>query len=75
MNGLTPESVSFQEAERKEREERERRENEEYLKLKESFAVEDEGFEGREEDNDRNLLQDFVNYIKVSHIQDIFFRG
>ncbi|KAK2713016.1 DDRGK domain-containing protein 1-like [Artemia franciscana] len=53
-----------EEAERKEREERERRENEEYLKLKESFAVEDEGFEGREEDNDRNLLQDFVNYIK-----------
>lgn len=53
-----------EEEERKAREEKERREYEEYLKMKEGFSVEEEGFEENEEDNEMNLLQNFVSYIK-----------
>lgn len=38
-------------------------EHDQYLKLKEAFSVEEEGFE--EDDEDKNQLEDFVNYIKV----------
>lgn len=38
-------------------------EHEAYMKLKEAFSVEEEGFE--EDDEDKNQLEDFVNYIKV----------
>ena len=48
------------------REEKERQEHEEYMKMKEAFSVEEEGFdeEGGEGD-EKSLLQEFINYIKV----------
>lgn len=55
-----------EEAERKAREEKERQEYEEYLKLKQAFSVEEEGFE--EEDESSNLLQDFIKYIKDNKV-------
>ena len=42
------------------REEQERKEHEEYLLLKESFAVEDEGQETLDEDAQKNLLLEFI---------------
>lgn len=57
------------EDERKAREEKERQEHEEYLKMKAAFSVEDEGYEdGGREDEQNNLLQDFINYIKVLNV-------
>ncbi|KAF0292227.1 DDRGK domain-containing protein 1 [Amphibalanus amphitrite] len=53
-----------QEQERLEREERERREHEEYLKMKEAFGVEEEGFDEELEDEKESKLQEFLNYIK-----------
>ncbi|EEB11310.1 conserved hypothetical protein [Pediculus humanus corporis] len=55
-----------EEAEKRLREEKERKEHEEYLKLKEAFSVQEEGFE--ETEDNENLLQDFVNYIKQNKI-------
>ena len=55
-----------EEAEKRLREEKERKEHEEYLKLKEAFSVQEEGFE--ETEDNENLLQDFVNYIKVKFL-------
>uniref|UniRef100_A0AC34PV86 DDRGK domain-containing protein 1 n=1 Tax=Panagrolaimus sp. JU765 TaxID=591449 RepID=A0AC34PV86_9BILA len=52
------------EKEKMERLERERREHEEYLKLKESFVVEEEGQEAKSEEEKENLLKSFVDYIK-----------
>ena len=54
-----------QEQQRREREERERREHEEYLKMKEAFGVEEEGFDEELEDEKESKLQEFINYIKV----------
>lgn len=51
--------------ERKIREEKERKEHEEYIKMKEAFSVESEGFEEAAVEG-TNSLMDFVNYIKVS---------
>lgn len=56
-----------EEEERKIREERERKEHEEYLKMKEAFSVESEGFEEAAVEGS-NSLMDFVNYIKVTTI-------
>ncbi|XP_042229405.1 DDRGK domain-containing protein 1-like [Homarus americanus] len=51
--------------ERKAREEKERQELEEYMKLKAQFEVQEEGFdEAADEDNEQNLLNEFVGYIK-----------
>ncbi|XP_063695802.1 DDRGK domain-containing protein 1 [Culicoides brevitarsis] len=55
-----------EEAERKAREEKERREHEEYLKMKEAFSVEEEGYDEEEESD--NLLQEFVKYIKENKV-------
>lgn len=55
-----------EEEERKAREEKERREHEEYLKMKEAFLVEEEGYE--EGDEETNSLQDFINYIKDNKV-------
>lgn len=53
--------------EKKRQEEKERREYEEYLALKASFAVEEEGFdENVEEGSEGNKLQEFIQYIKVT---------
>ncbi|XP_012276096.1 DDRGK domain-containing protein 1 [Orussus abietinus] len=57
-----------EEAERKAREEQERREYEEYLKMKEAFSVEEEGFDEDDEDEQRNLLQEFLDYIKQTKV-------
>lgn len=56
-----------EEAERLEKERKEREEYEEYLKLKQSFAVDEEGFDGDvNEEDSQNKLQAFIDYI-VSH--------
>uniref|UniRef100_A0A914EIR3 DDRGK domain-containing protein 1 n=1 Tax=Acrobeloides nanus TaxID=290746 RepID=A0A914EIR3_9BILA len=59
------------EQEKAEREERERRELEEYLKLKEAFDVEDQGFEALDEEQSNNLIRDCIEYIKNSKIVNI----
>ena len=62
-----------QEQQRLEREERERREHEEYLKMKEAFGVEEEGFDEELEDEKESKLQEFINYIKVGASGDGVF--
>ena len=57
-----------EEAERKRIEEKERKEHEEYLKLKASFQLEEEGFDEEQEDDSANQLQAFIQYIKVMDI-------
>ncbi|XP_051866331.1 DDRGK domain-containing protein 1 isoform X2 [Pristis pectinata] len=50
-------------------EEKQRRDHEEYLKLKESFVVEEEGIEVQEtEEESENLLQMFIDYIKRTKV-------
>lgn len=54
-----------EEEERKALEEKERREYEEYLKLKASFNVDEEGFDEEGENcSEMDLLKEFINYIK-----------
>jgi len=50
--------------------EKEKREHEEYLKLKEAFSIEEEGQveEDVEEEDVKNLLQDFIDYIKSTKV-------
>ncbi|XP_060525380.1 DDRGK domain-containing protein 1 isoform X2 [Cylas formicarius] len=57
-----------EEEEKRAREDKERKEYEEYLKMKEMFSVEEEGFEEGEEGESDNLLQEFVNYIKHNKV-------
>lgn len=57
-----------EEEEKKAREEKEQREYEEYLKMKEAFSIEEEGFEEGEQGDEQNLLQEFVNYIKTNKV-------
>lgn len=59
-----------EEEERKKREEKERREHEEYLALKASFAVEEEGFDEDpvEGGGEENKLQTFIQYIKETKV-------
>ncbi len=61
------------EAERLAREEKERREHEEYLKMKEAFQVEEEGFDedGDAGDDQENKLKQFVDYIKASRTPSV----
>ena len=57
------------ETERLAKEEKERQELEEYLKLKESFAVEEEGYdEDTDETEANNKLQTFIDYIKSQKV-------
>lgn len=59
------------EAERIEREEKEQREHEEYLKLKESFQVEEEGYDehfNADEDSQTSKLNEFIDHIRRSKI-------
>lgn len=63
-----------QEAERLAREERERKEHEEYLKMKEAFSIEEEGYEEADESEKATLLADFIKYIqdnKVVVLEDL----
>ncbi|XP_022186384.2 DDRGK domain-containing protein 1 [Nilaparvata lugens] len=50
------------------REEKIRKEHEEYLKMKAAFVVEEEGFDETLEDNEGNLLKEFVKYIKENKV-------
>jgi DDRGK domain-containing protein 1 len=59
------EEEKHREMERKAQEEKERKEHEEYLKLKEAFSVESEGFDETEGDGESNSLMAFIQYIKV----------
>ncbi len=56
--------MAREERDRLEREEKERKEEEEYMKLKEAFEVEEEGFDQEENLDSQNLLQEFVVHIK-----------
>lgn len=55
-----------EEAARKIEEERKRKEQEEYEAMKAAFSVEGEGFDENPEEDKENLLQEFINFIKVS---------
>jgi len=58
-----------EEDERRAKEEQEKREEEEYLKLKAAFVIEDQGeAEILNEDESRNLLQEFIQYIEDSKV-------
>lgn len=71
------EEEAQKEKERQEKEEQERKELEEYLALKASFEVQEEGFEeeGQDsQDGSQNKLQQFINYIqeqKVVLLEDL----
>uniref|UniRef100_G1T3Q2 DDRGK domain-containing protein 1 n=1 Tax=Oryctolagus cuniculus TaxID=9986 RepID=G1T3Q2_RABIT len=66
---LRLEEEQKEEEERKAREEQAQREHEEYLKLKESFVVEEEGVgETMTEEQSHSFLTEFVNYIKQSKV-------
>lgn len=57
-----------EEAERLAREEKERKEHEEYLKMKQAFSVEEEGFEEENADEQQNSLQEFIQFIQDNKI-------
>ncbi|XP_044150658.1 DDRGK domain-containing protein 1 [Bufo gargarizans] len=66
---IRQEEEKQEEEKRKAKEEQEKREYEEYLKLKESFVVEEEGVgETMDEDQTRSFLTEFINYIKASKV-------
>jgi len=56
------------EEEQRIREEKERKEHEEYLKLKESFMVDEEGFDEDPEEDKENKLELFIQYIKDTKV-------
>ena len=64
----------FQEAEEQKRleeerrllEEKEEREQEEYEKMKSAFVVEDSGFDQTNPEEEKGLLKEFVEHIKVN---------
>ncbi|KYN09589.1 DDRGK domain-containing protein 1 [Trachymyrmex cornetzi] len=62
------EELRAEEAEKKAREEKERQEYEEYLKMKEAFSVEEEGYEQESRECEENLLQEFLAYIKLNKV-------
>lgn len=62
------EELRLEELEKKAREEKERQEYEEYLKLKEQFSVDEVGQEGTEEQDEENLIDTFVDYVKTNKV-------
>jgi len=60
------EAAKIAEEERKIREEKERKEKEEYEKMKKCFVVEKTGFD--QDEDDKNLLKDFIDYIKTEKV-------
>lgn len=62
------EELRQEEAERKAREEKERKEYEEYLKMKQTFSVEEEGYDQDDKEDKENLLEEFVLYIKQNKV-------
>lgn len=68
------EQLKAEEAERKAREEKEKKEHEEYLKMKKAFSIEEEGYQDENEEDEENLLQEFIQYImqnKVLVLEDL----
>lgn len=61
------EDLKREEIEKKAREEKEQQEYEEYLKIKEAFSVEEEGFDHDDNDHE-NLLHEFLTYIKTNKV-------
>ncbi|KAF8767546.1 DDRGK domain-containing protein 1 [Argiope bruennichi] len=59
---------NYEEEEMALKEEQERKEYEEYLKLKESFAIEEEGFDQEENADEGNKFQEFIDYIKSQKV-------
>ncbi|KAL6262518.1 hypothetical protein P5V15_005314 [Pogonomyrmex californicus] len=57
-----------EEAEKKAREEKEKQEYEEYLRMKEAFSIEEEGYQQESKDGEENLLQEFLAYIKRNKV-------
>ncbi|KAJ8260772.1 hypothetical protein COCON_G00164950 [Conger conger] len=58
-----------EEDEQRAREEQEKKEEEEYLRLKESFIIEEQGVtEELTEQESQNLLQEFIQYVKDSKV-------
>ncbi|XDV21556.1 hypothetical protein PO909_026639 [Leuciscus waleckii] len=54
---------------RRAKEDQERREEEEYQRMKEAFVIEDQGeAEELDEQESRNLLQEFIQYVKKSKV-------
>ncbi|XP_055400333.1 DDRGK domain-containing protein 1 isoform X2 [Bubalus kerabau] len=75
---LRLEEEQKEEEERKAQEEQAQREHEEYLKLKETFVVEEEGVgETMTEEQSHSFLAEFINYIKdtINRIQDLLAEG
>ncbi|XP_031847482.1 DDRGK domain containing 1 [Nomia melanderi] len=62
------EELKQEEAERKAREEKEKKEYEEYLRMKEAFSVEEEGYDQEEKEDEENLLEQFLQYIKDNKV-------
>lgn len=62
------EELRAEEAEKKAREEKEKKEYEEYLKMKEAFNIEEEGYEQENKECEGNLLQEFLVYIKQNKV-------
>lgn len=62
------ERLKKEEEERAQKEQQERQEYEEYLKLKETFAVEEEGFDENENVEESHMFNDFINYIKKEKV-------
>ncbi|KAL4002954.1 DDRGK domain family protein [Acanthocheilonema viteae] len=56
---------------RQERKEREKREEEEYRKLRETFAVDEEGFDQVDGEESQNLLRDFEEYVRKTKVVNI----
>jgi len=62
------EEHAAEEAEKKAREEKEKRDREEYLKMREAFSVEEEGYDQENKENEGDLLQEFLKYIKQNKV-------
>ncbi|KAM3724705.1 DDRGK domain-containing protein [Dirofilaria immitis] len=59
------------ERKRQEREEREKREEEEYRKLRETFAIDEEGFDEVDAEESQNLLREFEEYVRKAKVVNI----
>ncbi|XP_026827771.1 DDRGK domain-containing protein 1 isoform X2 [Ooceraea biroi] len=62
------EELRAEEAEKRAREEKEQREHEEYLKMKEAFSIEEEGYDEENKEYEEDLLQEFLKYIKQNKV-------
>ncbi|XP_011312828.1 DDRGK domain-containing protein 1 [Fopius arisanus] len=62
------EELARDEVEKKVRAERERLEHEEYFKMKEAFKIEEEGYDVSEEEDHKNHLENFIDYLKSNKV-------